>query len=67
MASPDPVHGGCASAYCAACGHSIPLWFTSDMTDQEDDAAYERWLDTPCSNCGAKPRAALPVRRETVH
>jgi hypothetical protein len=46
------------TAYCMACGHELPLWFTPETTDEEDDAVYEQWLDTPCPSCGTLPRAA---------
>jgi hypothetical protein len=54
------------STYCSGCGKPIPPWFKDGMTDEEDDTAYERWLDTPCAHCGATPRASLPKRSDTV-
>jgi DNA-directed RNA polymerase subunit RPC12/RpoP len=54
-------------AHCMACGKELPLWFTPDMTGEEDDTVYEMWLDTPCPECGSLPRQFLPKKHEMVH
>ena len=43
---------------CAACGGELEPWFdlTRDDGEQDDDAAFEAWRNTPCPNCGKTPR-----------
>lgn len=46
-------------SFCAACGAEVDPWFAvtrGEMDDKDDDAAYERWLDMPCPQCGKTPR-----------
>jgi predicted RNA-binding Zn-ribbon protein involved in translation (DUF1610 family) len=47
---------------CSACGSEIPPWFDPHQFIyglDEDDAAFEEWLNTPCPNCGRTPRQVL--------
>lgn len=58
-------------SFCAACGAEIDPSFdvTRGETDDEDDAAYEQWLDMPCPQCGKTPRENVVARTGslTVH
>ena len=45
--------------FCSGCGAELPPWFDVRRPLYDvaaDDAAYERWLDTPCASCGRTPR-----------
>jgi len=41
-------------AYCRKCGQQLPTVFPPDGIDATD--YHERWLDMPCTRCGARPR-----------
>lgn len=52
-----------AACYCHSCGTQIPAWFdeTGPIYDvAEDDAAFARWMVTPCPECGRTPQEAQP-------
>jgi hypothetical protein len=56
--------GGLLRLLCPFCGADYTLWFRpegddSTMTPKE----WERWLDTPCSDCGRKPRESRDSMR----
>jgi hypothetical protein len=47
------------NVFCSGCGAALAPWFDVRRTLYDvgaDDAAYERWLDTPCGSCGRTPR-----------
>ena len=44
---PPPVR-----TFCGSCGSEIPAWIAGQ------DNIFDRWLDTPCTNCGTTPRVA---------
>lgn len=44
---------------CPFCSAEVPLWFRPDADERTmTPAEWERWLDTPCSECGKLPRDA---------
>ena len=47
-----------ARCFCPHCGAELPAWFdpAAPLYDvSADDAAYQRWLETPCPSCGLAP------------
>jgi hypothetical protein len=42
---------------CPFCGAEFTLWFRPDVDDATlTPAEWEKWLDTPCKECGRQPR-----------
>ncbi len=56
---PNRTEGSVLRLHCPFCRAEYPLWFRPDG-DTEDTtmtpADWERWLDTPCAECGRRPR-----------
>ncbi|HXG58971.1 MAG TPA: hypothetical protein VNL91_08100 [Thermoanaerobaculia bacterium] len=54
----DPA--GLLRLRCPFCSAEIPLWFRPEEGDDRTltPAEWERWLDTPCTECGRIPRDA---------
>jgi hypothetical protein len=53
------MDGNVSKCICWSCGAEIAAWWDDlhalfDVA--ADDAAYERWRDTPCPSCGKTPR-----------
>lgn len=42
-----------ARVFCSNCGAEIPPWYKDGA---DSDEAYEKWLDSPCPECGRTPR-----------
>jgi predicted RNA-binding Zn-ribbon protein involved in translation (DUF1610 family) len=45
-----------ARTFCLSCGAELPSWFDCGEDPDREDEAYERWLDSPCPDCGKTPR-----------